>query len=134
MFPQKLDPSLPKWDSGACDALHQAAEAKSRDLPGLGLHSFRRANITWQQEVGDSAIEVSKIASHSDLEMTGEHTFVAPERQNELTRQIQYGLARPPESETSPVLLLLADFFTADHSHQDASFQNLSLRDLHDVR
>ena len=37
----------------------------------------------------DSAIEASKIAGHSDLEMTGEYTFVTPERQNELTRRIQ---------------------------------------------
>src|SRR5258708_2372600 len=40
-----------------------------------------------------SAIEASKIAGHSDLEMTGEYTFVAPERQNELTRRIQQKLA-----------------------------------------
>jgi hypothetical protein len=56
---------------------------------GLGPHSFRRANITWRQQVGGSAIEASKIAGHSDLEMTGEYTCVSPERQNELTRRIQ---------------------------------------------
>jgi hypothetical protein len=33
------------------------------------------------QQVGGSAIEASKIADHSDLEMTGEYTFVTPERQ-----------------------------------------------------
>ena len=37
---------------------------------------FRRANITWRQQVGGSAIEASKIDGHSDLEMTGEYTFV----------------------------------------------------------
>jgi hypothetical protein len=42
--------------------------------------------------VGGSAIEASKIAGHSDLEMTGEYTFVTPERQNELTRRIQQKL------------------------------------------
>ena len=61
--------------------------------PGLGQHSFRRANITWRQEIGGSAIEVSKIAGHHDLEMTSAYTFVAPERQNELTRRIQQKLA-----------------------------------------
>jgi hypothetical protein len=70
-------------------ALHQAAEAERCDFPGLGPHSFRRANITWRQQVGGSAIEASKIAGHSDLEMTGEYTFVTAERQNELTRRIQ---------------------------------------------
>jgi hypothetical protein len=40
-----------------------------------------------------AAIEASKIAGHSDLEMTGEYTFVTPERQNELTHRIQERLA-----------------------------------------
>jgi len=89
IFYQKRDPQRPMWDSGVRDALHQAAQAEGCDLPGLGPHSFRRANITWRQAVGGSAIEASKITGHSDLEMTSEYTFVAPERQNELTRRIQ---------------------------------------------
>ena len=40
-----------------------------------------------------SPIEASKIAGHSDLEVTGEYTFVTAERQNELTRRIQEKLA-----------------------------------------
>src|SRR5207245_11356060 len=93
VFQQKRAPGKPLWDSGVRDALHQAAEAEGCDFPGLGPHSFRRANITWRQQVGGSAIEASKIAGHSDLEMTGEYTFVTPERQNELTRRIQGKLA-----------------------------------------
>jgi integrase len=93
VFYQKRAPEKPLWDSGIRDALHQAAEAEGCDFPGLGPHSFRRANITWRQQVGGSAIEASKIAGHSDLEMTGEYTFVAPERQNELTLRIQDKLA-----------------------------------------
>jgi integrase len=93
VFQQKRAPGKPLWDSGVRDALHQAAEAEGCDFPGLGPHSFRRANITWRQQVGGSAIEASKIAGHSDLEMTGEYTFVTPERQNELTRLIQQKLA-----------------------------------------
>ena len=89
VFQQKRAPGRPLWDSGVRDALHQAAEAEGCDFPGLGPHSFRRANITWRQQVGGSAIEASKIAGHSDLEMTGEYTFVTAERQNELTRRIQ---------------------------------------------
>jgi len=94
IFRQKRAAGRPLWDSGVRDALHQAAEDEDCDFPGLGPHSFRRANITWRQEVGGSAIEASKIAGHSDLEMTGEYTFVAPERQNELTRRIQQKLAK----------------------------------------
>lgn len=88
VFHQSRAPQRPLWDSGVRDALHQAANAEGCDFPGLGPHSFRRANITWRQQVGGSAIEASKIAGHSDLEMTGQYTFVAPERQNELTRRI----------------------------------------------
>jgi integrase len=94
VFFQKRAPERPLWDSGVRDALHQAAEADGCDFSGLGPHSFRRANITWRQQVGGSAIEASKIAGHSDLEMTGDYTFVTPERQNELTRLIQDKLAR----------------------------------------
>ncbi len=94
VFHQKRCQDKPLWDSGVRDALHQAAAAEGCDFPGLGPHSFRRANITWRQEVGGSAIEASKIAGHADLEMTGEYTFVAPERQNELTRRIQERLTK----------------------------------------
>lgn len=93
VFQQKRAPGKPLWDSGVRDALHQAAEAERCDFPGLGPHSFRRANITWRQQVGGSAIEASKIAGHSDLEMTGDYTFVTAERQNELTRRIQEKLS-----------------------------------------
>jgi integrase len=93
IFQQKRAPGKPLWDSGVRDALHQAAEAEGCDFEGLGPHSFRRANITWRQQVGGSAIEASKIAGHSDLEMTGEYTFVTAERQNELTRRIQQKLS-----------------------------------------
>jgi len=84
------------------------AAAEGCDFPGLGPHSFRRANITWRQQVGGSAIEASKIAGHSDLEMTGEYTIVTPERQNELTRRIQERLAdagRKPDGSSEPRLL-----------------------------
>ena len=89
VFQQKRAPGKPLWDSGVRDALHQAAKAEDCDFEGFGPHSFRRANITWRQQVGGSSIEASKIAGHSDLEMTGEYTIVTPERQNELTRLIQ---------------------------------------------
>jgi integrase len=98
VFQQRRASGKPLWDSGVRDALHQAAEAEECDFPGLGPHSFRRANITWRQQVGGSAIEASKIAGHSDLEMTGEYTFVTPERQNELTRLIQQKLAQATEA------------------------------------
>jgi len=67
--------------------------AEGCDFLAFGFHSYRRANITWRQEVGGSAIEASRIAGHTNIEMTSEYTFVAPERENELTRRIQQKLA-----------------------------------------
>ena len=124
VFHQKRSQEKPLWDSGVRDALHQAAQDEGCDFPGLGPHSFRRASITWRQQVGGSAIEASRIAGHSSLEMTSDYTFVAPERQNELTRRIQQKLARaakpqekidppiqspPPASSSSNVQPSLAD-------------------------
>jgi integrase len=93
VFYQKRSQDKPLWDSGVRDALHQAAQDEGCDFAGLGPHSFRRASITWRQQVGGSAIEASRIAGHSSLEMTSDYTFVAPERQNELTRRIQEKLS-----------------------------------------
>jgi integrase len=94
LFPQADDPSKPMWDSGVRKELHRAAAAEGCDFPGLGPHSFRRANITWRQEVGGSSIEVSKIAGHSNVRMTEEYTVVQMKRQDELTRRIQEKLAK----------------------------------------
>jgi integrase len=82
------------WDSAVRKELHQAAEAEGCDFPGLGPHSFRRANITWRQEVGGSSIEASKIAGHATVRMTEEYTVVHLKRQEELTRRIQDKLAK----------------------------------------
>ncbi|MBM3813925.1 MAG: site-specific integrase [Acidimicrobiia bacterium] len=74
-------------------ALKKAAAAEGCDFPGLGPHSFRRANITWRQEVGGSSIEASKIAGHSTVRMTEGYTKIQLNRQAELTRLIQEKLA-----------------------------------------
>ena len=100
IFAQEDDRTKPMWDSGVRKALKLAARAcKSVGAPkndpgldflGMGLHSFRRANITWRQGVGKaSAIEASKIAGHATVNMTGDYTFVDIERQDETTRRIQ---------------------------------------------
>jgi len=70
-------------------ALKIAAVTAGCDFEGFGLHSFRRANITWRQEVGASAIEASKIAGHSSVNMTNDYTHVQLRRQENLTRAIQ---------------------------------------------
>jgi integrase len=82
------------WDSAVRKELHRAAAAEGCDFVGLGPHSFRRANITWRQEVGGSSIEASKIAGHANVRMTEEYTVVQVKRQDELTRRIQDKLAK----------------------------------------
>lgn len=89
LFPQDDDPCKPMWDSGVRKALKIAATAAGCDFSGFGLHSLRRANITWRQEVGASAIEASKIAGHGSVNMTNDYTHVQLKRQEELTRAIQ---------------------------------------------
>jgi integrase len=102
IFPQASDPTKPLWDSGVRKALHEAAQEAGCDFPGLGPHSFRRANITWRQEVGGSAIEASKIAGHSEINITGEYTFVGLDRQEALTRAIQERLAKAAPQDDGP--------------------------------
>ena len=101
---------LPLWDSGVRQALKKAAAAEGCDFPGLGPHSFRRANITWRQEVGGSSIEASKIAGHSTVRMTEGYTKIQLNRQAELTRLIQEKLASVGEQPAAaPVVQELAD-------------------------
>jgi len=93
VFPQR-NQRKPMWDSGVRAALKEAARRERCDFPGFGLHSLRRANITWRQEVGGSSIEASRIAGHASTKMTEEYTVVQLNRQEELTRRIQEKLSR----------------------------------------
>jgi integrase len=93
LFAQEEDRTKPMWDSGVRKALKIAAQDAGCDFKGFGLHSFRRANITWRQEVGGSAIEASKIAGHATVSMTGDYTVVQLQRQEELTCAIQNRMA-----------------------------------------
>lgn len=102
IFSQITNSAKPLWDSGVRKALHEAAQDVGCDFPGLGPHSFRRANITWRQEVGGSAIEASKIAGHSEVDMTGEYTFVGIDRQEALTKAIQERLAKAAPKDDGP--------------------------------
>ena len=67
---------LPLWDSGMRQCLKRAADKEGCDFERLGLHSFRRANITWRQEVGWLSVEASKIAGHSTVRITEEYTKI----------------------------------------------------------
>jgi site-specific recombinase XerD len=90
------------WDSGIRNGLNQAAEAAGCDFAGFGLHSLRRANITWWQEVGASVIEASKIAGHGSVSMTNDYTHVQLKRRDELTRAIQKPLGEASQRAKEP--------------------------------
>ena len=94
---------LPLWDSGVRQALKKAAVVEGCDFAGLGPHAFRRANITWRQEVGGSSIEASKIAGHSTIRMTEEYTKIQLGRQEKLTRLIQERLGAASQRAASIV-------------------------------
>jgi integrase len=94
VFPQQQDGTRPMWDSGVRKALKLAAQEEGCDFAGLGLHTLRRANITWRQEVGGSSIEASQIAGHANSKMTGEYTVVQLQRQDDLTRRLQEKLVQ----------------------------------------
>ena len=89
----------PLWDSGVRMAVKKAAAAEGCDFAGLGMHSFRRANITWWQAEGGSAIEASKNAGHTSLAMTNEYTLIQLERQQEITRRIQIRILGVPPTD-----------------------------------
>jgi hypothetical protein len=46
------------------------AEAAGVYFEGFGMHTFRRLNVTWRQEVGATPIEAQKAAGHASLDMT----------------------------------------------------------------
>ena len=83
--------------------MKKAAVTEGCNFEGLGPHSFRRANITWRQEVGGSSIEASKIAGHSTVRQTEDYTKVQLNRQEELTRLIQERLASVGEKQPAVV-------------------------------
>ena len=61
VFQQKRAPGKLLWDSGVRAALHQAAQDEGCNFPGLGPHSFRRANShgAGQMVVGQRALWLS---------------------------------------------------------------------------
>ena len=75
--------------------------AEGCDFAGLGPHSFRRAYITFCQEVGGSSIEASKMAGHSTVRMTEEYTKIQLTRQDRITRLIQESFASVSEEQSS---------------------------------
>lgn len=60
-----------------------AAEAVGIYFEGFGMHTFRRLNITWRQEVGATPIEAQKATGHASLVMTFLYTQTDQTRERE---------------------------------------------------
>ncbi|MCE5308906.1 MAG: tyrosine-type recombinase/integrase, partial [Acidobacteriales bacterium] len=82
----------PLWDSTVREALKAAARAAGCDFLGFGMHSFRRANITWRQLEGATSIEAQKTAGHSKVSTTMDYTQIELSRQLETILRIQQRL------------------------------------------
>jgi len=65
-----------------------AAEAAGIYFEGFGMHTFRRLNVTWRQEVGATPIEAQKAAGHASLDMTFLYTQTDEAREREHVRLI----------------------------------------------
>ncbi|MBI4460576.1 MAG: tyrosine-type recombinase/integrase [Acidobacteria bacterium] len=128
LFAQEDDRHKPMWDSGVRKVLKIAAVAAECDFPGFGLHSLRRANITWRQEVGASAIEASKIAGHASVNMTNDYTHVQLKRQEELTRAIQERLGEAALERKKPAP------HSAGAPHETVQLTPVSCEDLESKR
>jgi integrase len=60
-----------------------AARAAGVYHEGFGMHTFRRLNVTWRQEVGATPIEAQKAAGHASLDMTYLYTQTDEARERE---------------------------------------------------
>ena len=67
-----------------------AAEAAGIYHPGFGMHTFRRLNISWRQEVGATPFEAMKAAGHAKPSTTWEYTITDAQREREhVTRMLE---------------------------------------------
>jgi integrase len=65
-----------------------AAEVVGIYYEGFGMHTFRRLNVTWRQEVGATPIEAQKAAGHASLDMTFLYTQTDEAREREHVARI----------------------------------------------
>ena len=125
--PQKADTAAhpgPGMRRMAISPIRRASTSK-REPVATRPHSFRRANISWRQEVGGSAIEASKIAGHAQVQVTSQYTYVGMERQHEFPGGLFHPLqtcrftpAHPALDPTTPALMWNSPFAPLPSSSQ----------------
>jgi integrase len=70
----------------------------------LGIHSFRRLNITWRQQVGATPVEAQKAAGHCSLDMTMLYTQTDAEREREHVKKILERIPTPGKARSKAAL------------------------------
>lgn len=65
-----------------------AARLAGIDFEGFGMHSLRRLNLTWRQEVGATPLEAMKAAGHARLSTTWLYTVTDRDREREHVQKI----------------------------------------------
>jgi hypothetical protein len=55
---------------------------------GFGMHTFRRLNISWRQEVGATPFEAMMAAGHAKLSTTWDYTITDRERERQHVERI----------------------------------------------
>jgi len=86
-----------------------AAEAVGIYHPGFGMHTFRRLNISWRQEVGATPFEAMKAAGHSKPATTWEYTVTDAEREREHVARIVEPLTAGRPAAPAAVTRLMAE-------------------------
>ena len=83
------------------DVFRPAAEAVGIYHEGLGMHVFRRLNVTWRQQAGATPVEAQKAAGHTSLDMTMLYTQTEEQREREHVGKIleRLGVAKTPMSD-----------------------------------
>jgi integrase len=84
-----------------------AAEAVGIYHPGFGMHTFRRLNISWRQEVGATSFEAQKAAGHAKPSTTWEYTVTDADRERQHVARI-LDRVRPASDQTHAADRLMA--------------------------
>jgi len=73
-----------------------AAKAVGMYFEGSGMHTFRRLNISWRQEVGATPFEAMRAAGHTAPDTTWLYTITDQEREREHLQRIWGRLGGDP--------------------------------------
>ncbi len=86
-----------------------AAEAVGIYHEGFGMHTFRRLNVSWRQEVGATPFEAMKAAGHAKPSTTWDYTVTDAGREREHVARMLERLAGDQDTAKAAEKLLAAE-------------------------